>query len=52
MLWIEGLFPLEALMIEASFPKELALKIHYVAPSSLIDNPRNARTHPKRQIAT
>lgn len=45
------LFPMEALMTDSNFPTELALKINYVPPSLLIDNPRNARTHPKKQIA-
>ena len=38
-------------MTSTVFPTSLALKIRYVPPESLIDNPRNARTHPKRQIA-
>lgn len=38
-------------MSSTLFPKALALKIRYVPPASLIDNPRNARTHPKKQIA-
>lgn len=38
-------------MSSTAFPTSLALKIRYVSPASLIDNPRNARTHPKKQIA-
>jgi DNA modification methylase len=38
-------------MTSTVLPTSLALKIRYVPPGSLIDNPRNARTHPKRQIA-
>lgn len=38
-------------MTSTSLPTSLALKIRYVPPASLIDNPRNARTHPKKQIA-
>src|SRR5215213_7281242 len=38
-------------MSQASLPPALALKIRYLATSSLTENPGNARTHPKAQIA-
>lgn len=38
-------------MSQAALPTALALKIRYLATSSLTENPGNARTHPKAQIA-
>lgn len=38
-------------MSQAALPPALALKIRYLATSSLTENPGNARTHPKAQIA-
>jgi DNA modification methylase len=38
-------------MTKISLPEGLALKVRYVPPTSLIENPRNARTHSKKQIA-
>ena len=33
-----------------NLPDDLAFKVRHVPPGSLIDNPHNARTHPKKQI--
>lgn len=38
-------------MTQIALPRALALKIRYLATSSLTENPANARTHPKAQIA-
>lgn len=38
-------------MTQVALPRALALKIRYMATSSLTENPANARTHPKAQIA-
>ena len=38
-------------MSHAALPPALALKIRYLATTSLTENPANARTHPKAQIA-
>jgi hypothetical protein len=41
----------EASTTHPALPRALALKIRYLATSSLTENPSNARTHPKAQIA-
>ena len=38
-------------MSQATLPPALALKIRYLATTSLTENPVNSRTHPKAQIA-